>query len=270
MLQLCTFSRRHFVVSIETRISPRYMRQIRLRRCRTQILATWDAVALPSTDMALFSPSYGLVLPFLFLFAIPITLLAALTTTLAFSILLFRVTLVNIELAIAIIPNYLLGAKPTAQSHPSARSSTTRRRRRRGSSTMVSGSTTPTSTGAVPGLNPNANHMRDYEGVGGWRLGPPSDDDDLWTKINSRLELPAERGRRHQRSLTAGSIPGQKRVMSSEMMNTAWARTPPSVAFAGDSFFPQMPPSLGALKRSSSGVSSGSSKASSVLSMKQR
>lgn len=137
---------------------------------------------------------------------------------------------------------------------------------------MVSGSTTPTPTAAVLGMNPSANHLRDYEGVGGWRLGPPSDDDDLWTKINSRLELPAEHGRRHQRSLTSGSIPGQKRVMSSEMMmmNTARARTPPSVVFAGDSFFPQMPPSPGALRRSSSGVSSGSSKASSVLSMKQR
>jgi hypothetical protein len=64
--------------------------------------------------------------------------------------------------------------------------------------------------------------------------------------------------------------------MSSEMMmNTAKVRTPPSVVFAGDSFFPQMPPSPGALRRSSSGltglsVSSASSKASSMLNMKQK
>jgi hypothetical protein len=227
--------------------------------------------------MALLSPGYSLILPFLFLFTIPIALLAALTTTLAFSILFLRVTLVYIELALAIIPNYFLGDKASAQNLQNARFSASaipsaRRRRPRGSSTVVSGSTTPTPGGAVSGLNLHVNHIRDYEGVGGWRLGPPSDDDDLWTKINSRLELPAEHGRRHQRSLTSGSIPGQKRVMSSEMMmmNTGRARTPPSVLFAGDSFFPQLPPSPGALRRSSSGVSSGSSKASSVLSMKQR
>ncbi|KIN08464.1 hypothetical protein OIDMADRAFT_85004, partial [Oidiodendron maius Zn] len=167
--------------------------------------------------MALLSPGHGLILPFIFLFTIPIALLAALTTVLAFSILLFRVTLVYIELALTIIPNYLLGTKSTSQSLPNATSSVTtasssRRRRRRGSSAVVSGSTTPTPTAAVLGMNPSANRIRDYEGVGGWRLGPPSDDDDLWTKINSRLELPAEHGRRHQRSLTSGSIPGQKRV----------------------------------------------------------
>lgn len=47
---------------------------------------------------------------------------------------------------------------------------------------------------------------RDYEGVGGWRLGGDDDYEAAWTNINSRLELPAEHSRRHKRSLTGGSI----------------------------------------------------------------
>jgi hypothetical protein len=240
-------------------------------------LAHQNAISSPSVEMALLGPGYGLILPFLFLFTIPIALLAALTTTIAFSILLFRVSLVYIELALTIIPNYFLGTKSTRQTLPNGTSTATvtptrRRKRRTSSMTALSGSTTPTPAGS-------AQHIRDYEGVGGWRLGPPSDDDDIWTKINSRLELPAEHGRRHQRSLTSGSIPGegrQRRNLSSEtMMNTGKVRTPPSVVFAGDSFFPQMPPSPGALRRTSSGltgasVSSASSKASSMLNMKQQ
>lgn len=235
--------------------------------------------------MALFNPGHGLILPFLFLFTVPIALFAALTTIIAFSILLFRVTLVYIELALTIMPNYFLG--PSTHSRrsyavsgaksPTLSSTPSRRRRRRPSSTAaLSGTTTPTPGGPSQVFNSHQ-RVRDYEGVGGWRLGPPSDDDDLWTKINSRLELPAEHGRRHQRSLTSGSMPGQKRIMSSEMMmmNSSKARTPPSVVFGGDSFFPPMPPSPGALRRSSSGltgvsVSSGSSKASSMLNMKQQ
>lgn len=242
--------------------------------------------------MALLSPGYGLILPFLFLFTVPIAILAALTTTIAFSILLFRVTLVYIELALTIIPNYFLdSSNPDPQRllagarSPSSESTPARRRRRRPSSTAaLSGSTTPTPIGSNPNSQNNNNaqqHVRDYEGVGGWHLGSPSSDDDIWTKINSRLELPADHGRRHQRSLTSGSVPGQRRNMSSEkimtMGNTSKARTPPGGAvFIGDSFFPpQMPPSPGALRRTSSGltgasVSSGSSKASSMLNMKQK
>ena len=109
--------------------------------------------------------------------------------------------------------------------------------------------------------------------MGGWRLGDASDDDTIWTNINSRLELPAHHERRHQRSLT-----GETKFRSfSPEMNTARARTPPThgTVFAGDGYFPQVPTSP-KLKRSASGItgasnSSGSSKASStVLSMKQR
>jgi hypothetical protein len=219
--------------------------------------------------MAFLNPGYGLILPFLFLFTIPIALLATLTTIIAFCILIFRVTLVYIELALTVIPHYILGSEPAAaaaltRANPPAAASHSRRKPRR------TGSITPIPGGSGQTL---AHHIRDYEGVGGWRLGPPSDDDDLWTRINSRLELPADHGRRHQRSLTSGSITAQRKSWSPEAMMRA--RTPPNVAVSGDSFFPQMPPSPGALRRSSSGLtgaslSSASSKASSVLSMKQR
>jgi len=57
-------------------------------------------------------------------------------------------------------------------------------------------------------------------------LGNPNSEEDeaLWAKINSRLELPAEHGRRHRRSLTGGLEIGRGR----EGMNTGRARTPPT------------------------------------------
>lgn len=127
------------------------------------------------------------------------------------------------------------------------------------------------------GLSQSVGPTRDFEGVGGWRIGDPSDDDALWTNINSRLELPAHHERRHKRSLTGGSAPGEGKDRSySPEANMSKARTPPTYGyvFAGDGYFPQVPTSP-RLKRSASGItgastSSGSSKGSSVLSMKQR
>jgi len=76
---------------------------------------------------------------------------------------------------------------------------------------------------------------RDFEGVGGWRFGRIEDDDDdaQWIRINERLELPADHGRRHQRSLTGGSAPLEMRIGRKEreegIMNTSRVRTPTSV-----------------------------------------
>jgi hypothetical protein len=127
------------------------------------------------------------------------------------------------------------------------------------------------------GLSQSVGPTRDYEGVGGWRLDKSSDDDDaLWTGINSRLELPADHTRRHYRSSTGGSMPGDMRVNRScspeatTTMNTSKARTPPSsMVGLGEGYFPHIASSPKSLKRIPS-VSSGSSKGSSVLSMKQR
>lgn len=127
------------------------------------------------------------------------------------------------------------------------------------------------------GLSQSVGFTRDYEGVGGWRLDDSgSDDDALWTNMNSRLELPANHGRRHhQRSLTASSLPSPelKNRSPEATMNSSKARTPPSIGsgLGGESYFPSMTPSPKA-KKKKSGSGSGSppsSKASSVVNMKQ-
>jgi len=231
--------------------------------------------------MALLNPIYSLILPFLFFFTIPIAILASITTACAFSVLLFRVILVYIELALAVIPHWLLGAKSTEKQLQRTKSLTStspgRRKRRRGStSSNVSGMITPVSSDNVIGLS--SGPTRDYEGVGGWRIDNPSDDDALWTKINSRLELPADHIRRHHRSLTSGSISGEttargNRSYSPEaVMNTSRARTPPSSAIVGvgEGYFPQLASSPKPLKRNHSATGSSTSSKSSGLSIKQK
>jgi hypothetical protein len=240
--------------------------------------------------MALLNPVYSLILPFLFIFTIPTAILATITTTLAFSILAFRVILVYIELAIAVIPHYLLGRKFTSSkplqrnisfSNPSS-VPVRRRKRRSGSSSSslsAAGSITPVQGESGIGLNQSIGPTRDYEGVGGWRLDNPSDDDALWTSINSRLELPADHVRRHHRSMTSGSTPGdsrQNRSYSPEaMMNTSRTRTPPNSAVGGEGYFPDVPVLKSAQRTvapscAGSTLQSGGRSRGSVLHMKQK
>ena len=72
---------------------------------------------------------------------------------------------------------------------------------------------------------------RDFEGVGGWRIPSPGqeDEDGLWTSMNSRLELPIagdEKQRHHRRSYTGGSLGGIPPVVLSPARSRA--RTPVS------------------------------------------
>jgi hypothetical protein len=64
------------------------------------------------------------------------------------------------------------------------------RRRRPSSASLASatGSVTPVSECGF-GLAPSVGLDRDFEGVGGWRISDAGDED-IWTTINSRLELP--------------------------------------------------------------------------------
>lgn len=242
--------------------------------------------------MARFNPIYGIVVPFLFLFTIPVAIFAVITTTLAFSLLLFRAILVYFELTVAVIPYYVLGPKATAKtiiphtmSYPSSGVSAApvkRRKRRSSSSSKLSGtgSITPVPSEPVLPFSQSIGPTRDFEGVGGWRLDNPSDDDALWTNINSRLELPADHGRRHHRSLTSGMLPGEMRQMRGfspeATMNTSRPRTPPSTAIVSpEGYFQQIQTNPRAVKRTSSvatgtSTSSGSSKGSATLNMKQR
>jgi hypothetical protein len=245
--------------------------------------------------MALINYTYGFLIPFLLLFSIPLTIFAAITTTLACSVLLFRVLLVYAELAVAVIPHYLLGLETTKQNLSQTKSfsnpnSVPLRRRKRhssgGSGVASAGSITPVASDINIGLSQSVGPQRDFEGVGGWRLDVPSEDESLWTSFNSRLELPADHVRRHRRSLTSGSMPGERmraeRSYSPEatMMspNTSRARTPPTLTTGftvGEGYFQSQPASPKVLKKTlsnmtSTSLSSGSSKGSSGLTMKQQ
>jgi len=56
--------------------------------------------------MALINPVHGLVVPFLCIFTIPLAIFAGITTTLAFTILMFRVAVVYIDIGLGLIPQY--------------------------------------------------------------------------------------------------------------------------------------------------------------------
>jgi hypothetical protein len=274
--------------------------------------------------MALLDYSFIAILPFIFILSIPLAIFATITSFLAFSILLIRVLLIYFELAVAVIPYYLLGSTNpnssngisriksfiTDQPAPGAAVYQPRRRKRRqsNSSSNSVGSLTPVASTSTLALNlglpvalpliQSVGPTRDFEGVGGWRLDGPSDDETTWTNINSRLELPADHVKRHKRSLTGGSMPiertfkekgrrrGERSYSPETTMtiqpsmaspNTSRARTPPTLGMGVDGYFPsQSQGGSPKLKKSSASIttntsaSSGSSKGSGGLSMKSR
>lgn len=230
--------------------------------------------------MALLNPVYAFVLPFLFLATVPLAVFAGITTTLAFSVLICRVVVVYLDVALSLVPQSIAGRLKSGRSrrmrHASAIDTTiaafgtagisnsppptpfirTRRRRRPSSASLMSaGSATPVSE---LGLIPSVGAERDYEGVGGWRTG----DDEIWTTINSRLELPDRQyARNHHRTPSGGPpTPGEggylmmksrtrspeskSSIKPSPSPNSSRARTPsgPRISFAGvgsaDGYFP--------------------------------
>ncbi|KAG6019421.1 hypothetical protein E4U41_003260 [Claviceps citrina] len=198
--------------------------------------------------MVLLNPVHAFVVPFLFVVTVPLAVLAGITTTLAFSLLISRVIIVYLDVALSFIPQSLARftshrrhvrlqdglPAPAASAHSTASSNGDsprasplhqqphfQGRRRRRPSSIVSflssgGSTTPVGDFGL-GLVPSVGPERDFEGIGGWRVG---DDDELWTTINSRRELP-DRGfvRHHYRSASGGgaTTPGDGGVL---MMKT--------------------------------------------------
>lgn len=201
--------------------------------------------------MALLNPVYALIVPFLFVVTIPLAIFAGITTTLAFSVLMFRVAVVYIDIAVNMVPQYVTGRRmypfprgyatsiltaaaashiappsPVDSRHSSGRSSPSptsttnrapvrhhRRRRTSGASFASLGSITPIEdSNSLPGsvrgsfmMAPSIGMDRDFEGVGGWRFnGKNADDDDAWTQLNSRLELPLDHQRRHHHRSPSG------------------------------------------------------------------
>ncbi|ROW05593.1 hypothetical protein VSDG_00165 [Cytospora chrysosperma] len=77
--------------------------------------------------MAILNPVYGLIVPFLFFVTIPLAILAGITTTLAFSVLMFRVALVYVDIAVNMVPQYVAGRPvyPLFRGYASASSTVT-------------------------------------------------------------------------------------------------------------------------------------------------
>lgn len=61
--------------------------------------------------MAFLNPVHGLVVPFLCLFTIPMAIFAGITSALAFSLLIFRVTIVYVDIAMAFVPQFIKGRR---------------------------------------------------------------------------------------------------------------------------------------------------------------
>jgi hypothetical protein len=186
----------------------------------------FNHVPRPRLIMPRFISLYTLSLPLALLISIPLACFAVITTIIAASILTVRVTFVYLELGLAVIPQYILWTDNPhgrlSQRHSSqnvtfenspATTPTIERRSRRLSNTSIISTLTPAASAVSLPLPRSVGLGRDFEGVGGWRLDQQSDEEQLWTKINSRLELPAESPRRyhHQRSLTGGSYSGEQR-----------------------------------------------------------
>lgn len=78
-------------------------------------------------NMAILNPVYGLIVPFLFFVTIPLAILAGITTTLAFSVLMFRVALVYVDIAVNMVPQYVAGRPvyPLFRGYASASSTVT-------------------------------------------------------------------------------------------------------------------------------------------------
>lgn len=98
------------------------------------------------------------------------------------------------------------------------------------------GSTTPKAPETSGfGIYSGGGAARDFEGVGGWRIPGPDDDDGIWESMNSRLELPAlindGHNRNHHRSKTSGSLTSAPLPMRSPIQSRA--RTPTSIRMPG-------------------------------------
>lgn len=162
-----------------------------------------------------------LLSPVLIAISIPLASFAVITTTLAFSTLLVRVAVVYIELGAVVLHDHISGRPTSNIGLPPPRAAAVgtgslngRRKSRRSSAGSGRSEASATSLrlpeNDVPGSFSGLGAHRDFEGVGGWVFGATNEDDELWTSMNSRLELPAavgERKRKHQRSMTSGSLP---------------------------------------------------------------
>ena len=119
---------------------------------------------------------YILLSPVLLFISVPLSLFAALTTTLAFSTLFFRALLVYAELGAVLIRNQFVSQRPNEQVLASrkvlsavVKDKPPRHQSRRSSAGSGSnrGSTTPIVPDTGLGVYSGGGVVRDFEGVGG-------------------------------------------------------------------------------------------------------
>ncbi|SPO00142.1 uncharacterized protein DNG_02992 [Cephalotrichum gorgonifer] len=209
--------------------------------------------------MSIFTPLKVVVISFLTLLTFPLAILAGFTTTLAFSVLLFRVSLVYLDFILSFFPAYIFGRNTYNRRLQNSRTSpilstlppdpgytavgtipstgtgtyTRPRRRRPSSGSAVSFETITPVMEEDLSLMASAGMDRDFEGLGGWREG----DDELWTTINSRFDMSngvtPSVGKNHFRTLSGGSgrvPPGSEAglTMRARPRSPAPRRTPPA------------------------------------------
>lgn len=193
--------------------------------------------------------------PLPFLVSFPLAIFAAVTTGIAISLLMVRVSIVYFELGVALVHASLFPepSKPVL-TRIVAPASPPRFRR----TSISSDSTAPaarlyTKSGSSASLG-NVNHLanaRDFEGVGGWRYYEGEEEEAIWMGINKRLELPLALppARFHQRRHTGedqrptGS-PEALRISPLQNRTRTPQRTPFVVGLEedqGDDYFPPQP-----------------------------
>ena len=203
---------------------------------------------------------YILLSPILLFISFPLSLFAALTTTLAFSTLFFRALLVYAELGVVLVRNQFYSQhenekSPMPKKLPLAvvdgKQFQHKSRRSSAGSGSNGGSTTPRVPDSSLGVYSGGGGVRDFEGVGGWRIPGTADEDVLWTSMNSRLELPAivDGGRHfHHHPRTSGSLTTVSLPLKSPVRSRA--RTPSSVRLGGsispEEYFATQEPSTSA------------------------
>ncbi|KAL2051858.1 hypothetical protein ABVK25_007773 [Lepraria finkii] len=194
-----------------------------------------ESTASSSSSSSSLSTQHNNISTLLHLLFTPLLLFLTLTTTIAISTLSFRAFIVYAELTSAVLLNWIncynipkstqtpskfptpIPSDPQKPSHHHK----SRHRRSSCSSSGTSSSTassntltpkapdtTGTGSGCGFGIYTGAGVVRDFEGVGGWRITNPDDDaneEKNRTALNSRLELPAT-VRHHHRSRTSGSV----------------------------------------------------------------
>lgn len=147
--------------------------------CETSIRLHTAGVHQPPTHlpnhhitMAILNPVYGLIVPFLFVVTIPLAIFAGITTTLAFSVLMFRVAVVYVDIAVRMVPQYVTGLQysPLSRRYPN---------------TLIAGSMSPPNRPLSPTASSSSGHST-----------PPL------TIATNRIHVPV---RHHRRRRTSGA-----------------------------------------------------------------